>query len=87
MRVAIPNRHWVPLTADERMAQAYDDSPGRLLELAELTGNRGMRNLALCLVHEAKPIWRKGPSGPRWPHARTNDGHNDLSFDSSADFM
>ncbi len=36
-----------PLRPDEKLAQEYADRPGRLIELAEMTGNRALRALGL----------------------------------------
>ncbi|HQV14234.1 MAG TPA: hypothetical protein PK620_04900, partial [Denitromonas sp.] len=46
----LPNRLQAPLTRDEQLAEQYIDQPSRLLELAELTGNRGLRAVAFGMV-------------------------------------
>lgn len=50
----LPNRRAVPLTDDERLAEAYADRPARLIELAEATGNKGLRAVALGMLKEGR---------------------------------
>lgn len=52
--VGIPNRIRAPMTRDERMADEFADRPGRLLDLAEATGNRGLKSIALGLLAQVK---------------------------------
>lgn len=42
------------MTRDERMADEFADRPGRLLDLAEATGNRGLKSIALGLLAQVK---------------------------------
>jgi len=55
----LPNRYQAPLTADEELAERYDGRPDRLIELAEATGNRGLRAVAVGLAHAQKHKDRK----------------------------
>lgn len=48
--MSLPNQHRTPLTKDERVAQSYQDRPGRLLDLALATGNKALRYLAWDLL-------------------------------------
>lgn len=50
----LPNRRAAPLTDDERLAEAYADRPARLIELAEATGNKGLRAVALGMLKEGR---------------------------------
>lgn len=55
----LPNRTSAPLSRDEREAEQYIDRPGRALELAELTGNRGLYGVARALM-KREPRKRRG---------------------------
>lgn len=50
----LPNRREAPLSRDERQAELYADQPGRLLELAEATGNRALRAVAWGMLHRGR---------------------------------
>ena len=50
--VTLPNQHRAPLTRDERMAQTFETTPGRLLDLAQATGNRALVALARCMLEK-----------------------------------
>lgn len=49
----LTNRYRAPLTSDEELAECHPD-PDRLIDLAEATGNRGLRAVAAGLMHEQK---------------------------------
>ena len=51
---AIPGQDRLPLSTDEQLAQAYAHNPARLMQLAEATGNRGLRNIALSLLQHKR---------------------------------
>lgn len=50
----IPGQARLPLSNDERVAQDYSDRPARLLQLAEATGNRSLKNIALAMLRESR---------------------------------
>jgi len=52
--MSLPNQQRQPLTRDERVAQSYQDRPGRLLDLAQLTGNKSLVSLALGMIDMRK---------------------------------
>lgn len=54
MRTFLPGRHRAPLTPDEEVAERYADRTGWLFEIAQETGNRSLRALALSMKAEAK---------------------------------
>lgn len=54
----MPNRYRAPLTSDEELAECHPD-PDRLIELAEATGNHGLRAAAVGFTHEQKRKVRK----------------------------
>lgn len=61
----LPNRHDAPLMPDERVAEQYLDQPARLMELAEATGNRALRAVALGLLRrDRRPKGRKKDTRP-----------------------
>lgn len=59
----LPNRYRAPLTSDEELAECHPDHD-RLIDLAETTGNRGLRAVAVGLKHEQmhkdKEDYRRG---------------------------
>lgn len=62
MRI-LPNRLNAPLTRDEQLAEHYMESPGRLIELAQATGNKALMAVALALKAE---LPRKKRRERRW---------------------
>ena len=48
--MSLPNQQRAPLTPTERIAQQYQDRPRRLLDLAQVTGNKTMVSLALGML-------------------------------------
>jgi hypothetical protein len=57
--MSLPNQQRSPLTPDERVAQAYQHRPGRLLALAQATGNKALCALAIDLLRGRKPAVRR----------------------------
>jgi hypothetical protein len=55
----LPNRFRAPLTPDEVMAEEHAGRLGRLIEIAEVTGNRSLRAVALGLQIEARSARRR----------------------------
>ncbi len=56
----------MPLTADELEVEGYADNLGRLVDIAELTGNRGVKSIAIEAIR-ARPV--KAPNRPgELPH-------------------
>lgn len=61
----IPNRQAAPLNRDARLAECYLNRPGRLMELAQETGNRSLRSLAYGIMRHGRK--KPHPTGTRKP--------------------
>jgi hypothetical protein len=60
----MPNRYSHPLRAEEAIAEYHSDRPDRLIELAQETGNRGLRAVAVGIGFEQRRM-KKAKNGRR----------------------
>jgi hypothetical protein len=61
--MSFPNRHLLPLTRSEQMAEQFAGTPGRLFELADSTGNRALASLAIQLMRAKREKQRRAGQG------------------------